>query len=106
MFHERFLPMVFGMLDDPRLKVQQASCFVLETFCEDLDPEAIIPYSDELIVKLMTLTSHSSRSVRHRAVAATCSVTIASGARMTPYFPQMYGDTETEKLDKLDVEEG
>ena len=48
----QILPIIFTLLDDGSVAVQATSCYVLEMFCERLEPSAVRPVLDPLIRKL------------------------------------------------------
>ena len=73
-------------LDDTTVAVQATSCYVLEMFCERLEPEAVRPLLDSLVKKLATMLEGSTkRSVQEMAVAALAATAVAAEEEFTPY---------------------
>uniref|UniRef100_A0A7S2YBI1 Importin subunit beta-1/Transportin-1-like TPR repeats domain-containing protein n=1 Tax=Entomoneis paludosa TaxID=265537 RepID=A0A7S2YBI1_9STRA len=85
-YSSQILPIVFGLLDDNNVAVQATSCYVLEMFCERLEPEAVRPVLDSLVRKLAHMLEVSNkRSVQEMAVAALAATAVAAEEEFTPY---------------------
>jgi hypothetical protein len=85
-FSEQVLPIVFQLLDDTSIAVQATSCYVLEMFCERLEPSAVRPVLDKLVRKLASMLEHSTqRSVQEMTVAALAATAVAAEAEFAPY---------------------
>jgi len=66
--------------------VQATSCYVLEMFCERLEPEAVRPLLDPLVRKLAAmLEATNKRSVQEMAVAALAATAVAAEDEFGPY---------------------
>ena len=83
----QILPTIFTLLDDGSVAVQATSCYVLEMFCERLEPSAVQPVLDPLIRKLATMLENSTtkRSVQEMAVAAIAATAVAAEKDFIPY---------------------
>lgn len=82
----QILPIVFGLLDDNNVAVQATSCYVLEMFCERLEPQAVRPLLDRLVRKLASmLEATTKRSVQEMAVAALAATAVAAEEEFAPY---------------------
>ena len=83
----QILPIIFTLLDDGSVAVQATSCYVLEMFCERLEPSAVRPVLDPLIRKLATMLENTTtkRSVQEMAVAAIAATAVAAEKDFIPY---------------------
>jgi hypothetical protein len=83
----QILPIIFTLLDDGSVAVQATSCYVLEMFCERLEPSAVRPVLDPLVRKLATMLENTTtkRSVQEMAVAAMAATAVAAEQDFTPY---------------------
>lgn len=46
---------MFDIIQDPRHTVQTTTCYVLEMFCENLQPETLRPFLNALLTRLASL---------------------------------------------------
>ena len=67
--------------------VQTTSCYVLEMFCEKLEPDAVRPFLDSLVRKLASMleTTHK-RSIQEMATAAIAATAVAAEEDFVPYL--------------------
>jgi len=81
------LPIVFSLLDDSITAVQVTSLYVLEMFCEKLDPASVRPYLDSLVRKLChILETTSKRSLQEMALSALAATAVAAEEEFTQYM--------------------
>jgi len=86
-YSSKVLPIVFALLDDTTVSVQATSCYVLEMFCERLEPDGIRPLLDPLVRKLAgMLETTDKRSVQEMAVAALAATAVAAEEEFAPYI--------------------
>jgi len=85
------LPAIFQALDDPRHTVQGTSCYVLEYFCENLQPATLRPYLNQLMSKLANLLSSSQRTTQEMALSAIAATSLAAEADFLPYSEAICG---------------
>jgi hypothetical protein len=86
-YSSQILPIVFALLDDTTVAVQATSCYVLEMFCERLEPEGVRPLLDPLVRKLAAmLEATTKRSVQEMAVAALAATAVAAEDEFQPYI--------------------
>ena len=79
---------MFALLDDSNIAVQATSCYVLEMFCERLEPDGVRPLLDPLVKKLAAmLEATTKRSVQEMAVAAMAATAVAAEEEFAPYVP-------------------
>ena len=69
-FNQKVLPVIFTALDDPHQTIQTTTCWVLEMFCENLQPETLKPYLPDMLQKLTKLLQDESRSIKEMALTA------------------------------------
>jgi hypothetical protein len=50
---QEILPVVFQLLDDATDNVKGVSCYVLEMFCENLQPATVLPFLPQLMNRLV-----------------------------------------------------
>jgi len=85
-YSSQILPIVFALLDDANIAVQATSCYVLEMFCERLEPEGVRPLLDPLVRKLASmLEATNKRSVQEMTVAALAATAVAAEEEFAPY---------------------
>ena len=58
-YHGSVLPVVFQALEDAKHTVQGTSCYVLEMFCENLQPATLRPVLHPLLTRLAALLAVS-----------------------------------------------
>lgn len=76
----------FSLLDDSTVSVQATSCYVLEMFCERLEPDGVRPLLESLVRKLASmLETTDKRSVQEMAVAALAATAVAAEEEFAPY---------------------
>lgn len=46
---------MYDVIQDPRHTVQTTTCYVLEMFCENLQPETLRPFLNALLTRLASL---------------------------------------------------
>ena len=81
------LPVAFRLLDDTTFTVQATSCYVLEMFCEKLEPDAVRPFLDPLVRKLVSLLENTAkRSIQEMATAAIAATAVAAEEDFVPYL--------------------
>ena len=60
-YSSQILSIVFALLDDDNVAVQATSCYVLEIFCERLEPDGVRPLLDPLVNKLASMLRGTSK---------------------------------------------
>jgi hypothetical protein len=83
--NETVLPVIFQALDDPRPTVQGTSCYVLEYFCESLQPATLRPYLNPLMTRLAALLQSAQKSTQEMALTAIAATAVAAEADFLPY---------------------
>lgn len=84
-YNEMVLPVIFKALDDPRPTVQGTSCYVLEYFCEGLQPETLRPYLNPLMHRLAALLQSQQRSTKEMVLTAIAATAVAAEKDFLPY---------------------
>lgn len=80
------LPVVFQALDDSRPTVQGTSCYVLETFCENLQPDVLRPYLGPLMNKLAALLHNAQdKTTKEMSLSAIAATAVAAEIDFLPY---------------------
>lgn len=79
------LPVIFQALDDPRPTVQSTSCYVLEYFCESLQPETLRPYLNPLMTRLANLLRSPQKTTQEMALTAIAATAVAAEIDFLPY---------------------
>src|SRR6476659_6492132 len=59
---QEILPVVFQLLDDATDNVKGVSCYVLEMFCENLQPATVLPFLNPLMSRLVLVSCACIRS--------------------------------------------
>lgn len=77
--------MIFQALDDPRPTVQGTSCYVLEYFCESLQPATLRPYLNPLMTRLAALLQSAQKSTQEMALTAIAATAVAAEIDFLPY---------------------
>merc|ERR1711871_401379 len=90
-FHQSVLPVIFGALDDTHQSIQTTICWVLEMFCEYLQPETLKPFLPDLLEKLLGLMNNSTRNVKEMAITAISATANASEKEFVPYVQAVCG---------------
>jgi importin-4 len=86
-YAEQILPTIFHLLDDATPSVQTVSCYVLEIFCERLEPKVVRPVLDNLVKKLAyMLQTATKRNVQEMAIAAMAATAVAAEQEFIPYL--------------------
>eukprot|EP00640_Fibrocapsa_japonica_P000545 CAMPEP_0113942732 /NCGR_PEP_ID=MMETSP1339-20121228/8362_1 /TAXON_ID=94617 /ORGANISM="Fibrocapsa japonica" /LENGTH=1186 /DNA_ID=CAMNT_0000947279 /DNA_START=128 /DNA_END=3688 /DNA_ORIENTATION=- /assembly_acc=CAM_ASM_000762 len=87
-FHAQILPCVFVNLDDPTHTVQGMSCYVLEMFCENMEPDMLMPYLDPLMTKLvgMLRVEGQRRSIQEMVLSAIAATSVGAEDKFLPYL--------------------
>lgn len=84
--YETLLPVVFKLLDDSTTNVKGTSCYVLESLTENMEPEAVLPYLDALMSKLVALVQTSKPQIQLMAISAIGSTAVGAEKAFEPYF--------------------
>ncbi|KAG5193038.1 armadillo-type protein [Tribonema minus] len=83
------LPVVFMLLDDATDNVKGVSCYVLEMFCENLQPDTVLPFLEPLMQRLVQMLQTPKRAVQEMSemsVAAIAATAIAAEKAFTRYL--------------------
>ena len=84
--HRQVLPVVFALMDTGAESVMGISCHVLETFCESMEEQHVVPILDDLANKLLVLLQHPKPSLREMAAAAIGTTALAAKEKFLPYL--------------------
>ena len=84
--HRQVLPVVFALMDTGAESVMGISCHVLETFCESMEEQHVVPILDDLATKLLVLLQHPKPSLREMAAAAIGTTALAAKEAFLPYL--------------------
>jgi hypothetical protein len=84
-YHQTVLPAVFQALDDSRYTVQTTSCYVLEMFCENLQPATLRPFLTPLLTRLAALLQSPQKLTQEMALTAIASTAVAAEADFLPF---------------------
>ncbi|CAM9780208.1 unnamed protein product, partial [Discosporangium mesarthrocarpum] len=95
---DKVLPIVFQLLDDATDNVKGVSCYVLEMFCENLEPETVMPFLDPLMTRLVQMLHTPKKGIKARrgqgrwgktgemSVAAIAATAISADVNFLPYL--------------------
>jgi importin-4 len=83
--HQAILPVIFQSLIDERPTVQGTSCYVLENFCENLQPHTLQPFLPQLMERLGQVLSNRNKITQEMALAAIAATAVASEHHFLPY---------------------
>lgn len=84
--YEQLIPIVFQLLDDATPSVKGTSCYVLESLTENMEAEAILPYLEPLMEKLVSLVLTSKPQIQLMAISAIGSTAVGAEEAFEPYF--------------------
>ena len=76
---------MFEALDDPRPTVQGTSCYVLENFCDGIQPETLRPYLPALLQRLGVLLQSTNQTTQEMAMSALAATAVAAEIDFLPY---------------------
>jgi hypothetical protein len=85
--HALVLPVVFGAVNEPNLRIAKRALFALESFCENMDPDEIRPYLHPLMERLVVLLRTGDLQTQEVASSCVSSCAAAARAEFLPYFP-------------------
>ncbi|EJT96591.1 ARM repeat-containing protein [Dacryopinax primogenitus] len=83
--HEIFLPAILRLMGEEQTR--STACQALDSYLECLG-DHILPYLDELMVRLIGLLETADRQMQSTIIGAIGSAAHAAKARFTPYFPE------------------
>ena len=83
--HASILPVVFTALEDSRPTVQSTSCYVVENFCEGLQPDTLKPLLPGMVHRLGLLLQSTNRTTQEMALAALAATAVAAEEYFLPY---------------------
>jgi len=83
--HMAILPTIFQALDDPTITVQGTCCYVLEMFCENLQPETLRPFLGPLMQKVIILAQAPQKAIREMAMCTIAATAVAAEADFIPF---------------------
>ena len=84
--HRQVLPVVFALMDTGAESVMGISCHVLETFCESMEEQHVVPILDDLANKLLVLLQLSPLSAELERISYHCGE--LSGETLNEHFVQ------------------
>lgn len=84
------MPVLIGALDDAKHTVQGTCCYVLEYFCEGLQPATLRPFLNELMTRLAGLLQAPLRSTQEMALSAIAATSVAAEIEFLPYAEVSY----------------
>jgi hypothetical protein len=77
---------VFQALDSDRPSIQEHACYILENFCESLQPKTLRPYLEALLNRLINLLQIGKPNIKEMALSALASAAVASEMEFIPYL--------------------
>eukprot|EP01118_Nematostelium_gracile_P003268 TRINITY_DN1371_c0_g1_i5.p1 TRINITY_DN1371_c0_g1~~TRINITY_DN1371_c0_g1_i5.p1 ORF type:complete len:1087 (+),score=330.68 TRINITY_DN1371_c0_g1_i5:98-3358(+) len=89
-FHAEVLGALMALMDDvqnPRVQSHAASSII--NFCENAEQDALKPYLEPLLAKLMQLLHVGTLVVREQAVTAIASIADCSQEQFVPYYSKV-----------------